>query len=183
MTFRLFDSLPPGRIFPAASLTSGEAFVQVDRLLDEAQCGPMFLRQPAIAEQVLQSIQFGVEIEHYELHAWAIMPNHVHILFTPRVNVSKLLSSLKGATAKRANLLLGRTGKPFWQDESYDHLVRPDGEFQRIRRYIENNPVSACLVASPEEYVWSSAGRPERPPQAGGLPHTSGHTPGNNTKL
>src|SRR5437867_3398209 len=37
--------------------------------------------------------------------------------------------------------------------------------------YFENNPVTACLAARPEEYAWSSAGRPERPPQAEGLPH------------
>ena len=56
-------------------------------------------------------------------------------------------------------------GKPFWQDESYDHLIRNDEEFRRTQRYIENNPVRACLLCKPEDYVWSSAGRPGRPPQ------------------
>ncbi|MCW5980102.1 MAG: transposase, partial [Bryobacteraceae bacterium] len=96
---------------------------------------------------VLTSLEYGVEAEHYQLHAWVVMPNHVHPLLTPQVSVSRLLGSLKGATAKQANLLLRRTGKPFWQDESYDHLVRNEGEFERIWRYIENNPVSACLAA------------------------------------
>ena len=136
----------------------------MDRLLDRARCGPTFLKQPAIAQEVLASIQHGAEIAHYEMHAWVIMPNHVHLLLTPNVNVSRLLGSLKAATAKRANLLLGRTGQSFLQDESYDHLVRNDEEFRRIRRYIENNPVAACLAVSPEEYAWSSARRPERPP-------------------
>ena len=54
--------------------------------------------------------------------------------------------------------MLGLTGKPFWQDESYDRLVRDRLEFERIRRYIENNPVRAGLVAAPEDYPWSSAG-------------------------
>ncbi len=103
------------------------------------------------------------------------MPNHVHLLLTPQVSLSKLLGSLKAATAKRANLLLHRSGQPFWQDESYDHLVRDGDEFRRIQRYIENNPVTACLAATPEEYTWSSAGRPARPPQAGGLPHDEPH--------
>jgi len=107
---------------------------------------------------------------HYELHSWVIMPNHVHLLLTPQVSVSKLLGSLKAVTAKRANRLLQRSGQPFWQDESFDRLVRNGEEFRRIQRYIENNPVSACLSATPEEYRWSSAGRPGRPPQAQGLP-------------
>jgi len=55
---------------------------------------------------------------HYELHSWVIMPNRVHLLLTPQTSVSKLPGSLKAATAKRANLLLQRSGQPFWQDES-----------------------------------------------------------------
>ncbi len=143
----------------------------MDRLLDHARYGPTFLRQPAVAQQVQASLEYGVQLGHYHLHAWVIMPNHVHLLFTGQVSVSKLLGSLKAASAKRANLLIGRTGQPFWQDESYDHLVRNGEEFRRIQRYIENNPVTACLVAHPEEYAWSSAGRPERPLQAEDLPH------------
>jgi REP element-mobilizing transposase RayT len=143
----------------------------MDRLLDHARSGPMFLRQPEIAQVVLTSIDYGVEIGHYELHAFAIMSNHVHLLLTPHINVSKLLCSLKRATARKANLLLCRTGQPFWQDESYDHLVRNGEEFRRIQRYIEYNPVKAGLVARPEDYPYSSAGRPTRPPQATSLPH------------
>jgi putative transposase len=48
-----------------------------------------------------------------------------------------------GITARRANAMLGLTGKSFWQDESYDHLVRNDSESDRIRNYIEQNPVRA----------------------------------------
>jgi putative transposase len=157
VTFRLRDSLPASRPFPASDLTSGEAFLTMDRLLDQARCGPTFLRKHAIAELVLASLQHGSEIEHYELHSWVIMPSHLHLLLTPQVSLSKLLGSLKAATAKRANLFLQRTGQPFWQDESYDHLVRSGDEFQRIRRYIENNPVAAGLAGTPEQYLWSSA--------------------------
>ena len=138
-------------------MTSGEAFVSMDRLLEETRSGPTFLRQPAIADVVLASLDHGAQIGHYDLHAWAIMPNHVHLLLTPVVSLSKLLGSLKTATATQANLLLHRTGQPFWQDESYDHVVRNEREFARIRLYIENNPARAGLVAFPEDYPWSSA--------------------------
>ena len=171
ITFRLHGSLPANRAFPSADLTSGEALVAMDRLLDQARSGPTFLRRPDIAQLVLNSIHYGAGIGHYQLHAFVIMSNHVHLLLTPHINVSKLLCSLKTATARRANLLLARTGQRFWQEESYDHLVRNGDEFRRIKRYIESNPVNACLVASPEEYTWSSAGRPEMPPQAESLPH------------
>ena len=156
ITFRLRGTLPASRPFPLANLTSGEAFVTMDRLLDQARCGPTFLKQPVIAGIVLASLQYGSAIKHYDLHAWVIMPNHVHLLLTPQVSISKLLNSLKAATARRANLILQRTGQPFWQDESYDHVVRHRDEFQRIQHYIENNPVAAGLVGTPEQYPWSS---------------------------
>jgi len=172
ITFRLTGSLPLGRRFPDSNLTSGEAFVANDCLLDAARSGPTFLRQDAISELVEASILYGVEARHYDLHAWVIMPNHVHLLLTPRIDMSQLLCSVKAVTAKRANLLLQRSGEAFWQDESYDHLVRNGEEFRRIKRYIENNPVRALLARTPQDYRWSSAfGRAESPPQAEGLPH------------
>jgi hypothetical protein len=55
--------------------------------------------------------------------------------------------------------MLALTGSSFWQDESYDHLVRDESEFQRIVEYIEMNPVNAGLVTMPEAFPWSSAGK------------------------
>ena len=88
------------------------------------------------------------------------MANHVHVLLTPLVAASKLQQSLKGFTARAANKILGRTGEPFGQRESYDHWVRNDSEFQRIVTYIENNPVTAGVAARADDYRWSSAYKP-----------------------
>ena len=67
--------------------------------------------------------------------------------------------------AKRANAILTLTGSLFWQEarlrvlgKSYDHLVRHEGEFEKIQNYIEENPVRAGLVREASEYRWSSAG-------------------------
>jgi putative transposase len=87
------------------------------------------------------------------------MSNHVHILLRPIENPPKVLQWLKGTTARHANQLLCRTGKPFWQRESYDHWVRDDNEFARIAAYIESNPVKAGLVEEAAKYRWSSAWR------------------------
>lgn len=89
------------------------------------------------------------------------MANHVHVLLLPKVALSRLLQSMKGATARQANVILGRTGETFWQAESYDHWVRDEGERHRIAAYIENNPVKTGLVARAEDYLWSSAARPD----------------------
>jgi putative transposase len=103
-------------------------------------------------------------LQRYALHAYVVMPNHVHMLMTPRIPVPQLTKALKGFTAKRANEMLGRTGNPFWQEESYDHLVRNAREGERIRFYIEQDPVRAGLVRDSSEYPWSSAGVTRRSP-------------------
>ena len=118
----------------------------------------MYLKQPEIAQVVVDSIHKGVDLGHYELGAFVVMANHVHLLIRSRIAPDRVLKSLKGATAREANRRLGRTGEPFWQKESYDHWVRNHSEFVRIRGYIESNPVKAGLVRNPEDFRWSSVG-------------------------
>src|SRR5262249_32275951 len=96
-------------------------------------------------------------LQYYDLHAFVVMSNHVHILISPLVDPSKLIQSVKEYSAWKANKLLKRVGEPFWQDESYDHWVRGNTEFERLCRYIEDNPVKAGLASKPEDYRWSSA--------------------------
>ncbi len=94
----------------------------------------------------------------YRLHAFVVMPNHVHLLVTPLEAVSTVMQSLKRFTARKGNGMLGLTGQPFWQDESYDRVAGDDREFDGMAHYIEWNPVRAGLAATPEEFLWSSAG-------------------------
>jgi len=101
----------------------------------------------------------GVSLGHYELRAWVLMANHVHVLLLPLISPSRLMQSIKGYTARQANLILGQTGRTFWQAESYDHWVRDNVELERIAAYIESNPVRAGVVDSADKYIWSSAGK------------------------
>ena len=156
ITFRLHDSLPPGRAFMPSSITSGEAFVHMDRLLDSGRSGPLFLRRPEIAVRIVDAIHRGAGTD-YQLHTWVVMPNHVHLLMTPNSDVSRIMQRIKGASAMECNRVMDRAGRPFWQRESYDHMVRGPEEFERIARYIEQNPVKAGLTDSPERWPWSSA--------------------------
>ena len=165
LTWHLHGSLPHARYPPPEKMNSGQAFVWMDRYLDTAQAGPHYLRQPRIAEAVVETIHYAAETLHcYDLHAYVVMPNHVHLLVTPHVAPPRLLKSVKNFSAKRANELLGRKGNPFWQSESYDRWVRSEKEFHRIWSYIEQNPVKASLAKRPEDYPWSSAA-PGRQPQ------------------
>ena len=168
VTWRLFDTLPRGTGTPACGLSAaGKRFVEIDRRLDTTSTGPVWLKNPQVAEKVVATIRRGDSmLKQYLLHAYVVMPNHVHLLISPLVPLARITKGIKGVSSRDANQILGRTGKPFWQDESFDHWVRNEGEFDRIAAYIENNPVTAGLVARAEDWQWSSALN-RRPAQAG----------------
>ncbi|HXP85811.1 MAG TPA: transposase [Bryobacteraceae bacterium] len=170
LTWRLHGSLPANRSFPATD--SGQAFLNMDPILDVARTGPLYLAMPKIARVVIDALHYrDRHLHHLQLHSFVVMPNHVHVLMTLLVEVSKVTQSLKRFTARECNRILGLTGQPFWQDESYDRLVRNQAEFQRIANYIEMNPVKAGLVSTPEEFPWSSARPIDNRPQVINLPH------------
>ncbi|MCE5307816.1 MAG: transposase [Acidobacteriales bacterium] len=157
VTWRLKGSLPRERCFYRESLRSGESFLALDRLLDTSRSGPSYLPQPDVAELVTEQLREAASEGLSTLHAYVVMPNHVHALWTPRIALAELVRHVKGAAARLANKLLSRAGQPFWQEEYFDHLVRNEQEFDRIRRYIEWNPVRASLVTDPRDFTWSSA--------------------------
>ncbi len=162
LTWRLFGSLPASartaRNGCATKDSPGERFALLDRTLDKCSAGPFWLTDARIADCVVELIRKGDSVlGYFALHAFVVMPNHVHLLITPKLPVRRIMNGMKGATAREANRILGRKGKHFWQDESFDHWVRSPRELARIRAYIENNPVSAGLAAKPEEWPWSSA--------------------------
>ncbi|MCL4523596.1 MAG: transposase [Acidobacteria bacterium] len=161
LTWRLHGSLPANVIRELKSSKfsdPGRQFHHADCYLDTASNGPLWLKDPRVAQLVVHALQFGSKEQNkYQLHAYVVMANHVHMLLSPLTPLRRITQSLKGFTAREANALLRRTGRRFWQDESFDHWVRDLEEFARIVTYIENNPVKAGLVAKPELWPWSSA--------------------------
>ncbi len=142
----------------------------MDRLLAQDSAGPLYLQRPEIAQMVVEAIRYRDPVQ-YRLHSFVVMPNHVHILITPKVPVAGMMQSLKRFTVRQANRILAVTGRPFWQDESYDRLVRTDDEFDRIARYIEMNPVHAGLVTEPGQFPWCTSRPIANRPQVTNLPH------------
>jgi putative transposase len=116
------------------------------------------MKDPRVADCIVAVIKRGENpLAQYELHAYVVMANHIHILITPKISAAKITNGLKGVAAREANKILGRIGTHFWQDESFDRWVRNESEFERIKTYIECNPVTAGLVKNPEDWPWSSA--------------------------
>lgn len=145
-------------------------FQQVDRLLDAIISGPVFLANPGVASLVKDQLhRFDGEL--YDLIAYCIMPNHVHLLIDTGIQfpedlppdfeeqhfhtpLHNILKKIKGPTAVGANRLLGRKNR-FWRRESFDYLIRNDREFDRICAYILNNPVKAGLAKTWSDFPFS----------------------------
>ena len=132
---------------------------KVERYLDQG-AGACHLRCPDIAEMASDALRH-FHGQQYILDDWVVMPNHVHLILwpMPEFTLSEILKGRKQFTAKQANRMLGRTGRPFWQIESFDHWIRNDEEKSRLRRYIRCNPLKAGLCATPEMWRWGSAWR------------------------
>ena len=151
--------MPQPRALSRLNGATGIVFRDCDRQLDCAGFGPVWMRQPAVAYEVTETILAADEKRRLcRLHAFVVMPNHVHLLLTPLRPLCEVTKWIKGASARRANQLLQRTGMPFWQDESFDHWVRSQEEFAKIERYIAENPVRGGLVDEPSLWPWSSTG-------------------------
>jgi putative transposase len=95
----------------------------------------------------------------YELaiHAYALMPNHVHILATPKtvLSASKVMQSIGRRYAQLFNQTHG-TSSTVWEGRFKSCLIDPEAYFLLVQKYIEQNPVRAGLVNKPEEWSWSS---------------------------
>ena len=149
-------------------------FAEFDKIIDN-QPAVRYLTNHRLAQQVQNSLLYFAGMR-YDLLAFVVMPSHYHWLFHPRSDWVEtqvelghkvlgakrrtprqlIVKSINGFSARECNRFLNRAGQ-FWQDECYDHVVRDDGELLRIIAYIENNPVKAGLVGSPEDWRWSSA--------------------------
>ncbi|MBI5470834.1 MAG: hypothetical protein HY961_00670 [Ignavibacteriae bacterium] len=152
-------------------------FHKFEDLLNGASTGPRWLGEMPVASIVKEAMHYR-DGNAYDLFAYTIMPNHIHIVFSLErfgeslyepverlaesfrggartgYAVTDLIGSLKKHTALEANKILHRAGA-FWQHESYDHVVRTGEELERTIWYVLNNPVKANLVDSWEEWPWT----------------------------
>ncbi len=162
-------------------------FKKFEEVLDNAQTGPLWLKETAVAGLVDEALRHR-DGKVYRLDAFCVMPNHVHAVFAPylteelaaalaekriqarqaalkqvlpvdadektcRFVLASIMGALKGWTARRCNEILHRH-EQFWQHESYDHIIRRPGEWERVVNYVINNPVKAGLVANAQDWPW-----------------------------
>jgi hypothetical protein len=111
VSWRLAGSAPPRS--PAILTLENTGRIWTPRKeRDGLEAGPFWLQDPRIAGVVSGALRYGETVRRlYVLHAWVIMPNHIHVIFEPSVAVPGLMRWLKGRTSRLANRILGRTGR------------------------------------------------------------------------
>lgn len=191
VTWRLADSLPQSKLQEIEetqkSFFSGhpepwdEATLhlyrknitkEMESFLDSGS-GACVMKDPEIRQNVEAALRFFDGLR-YRLHAFVVMPNHVHVLFECFSShpLSTVLHSWKSYTAKVVNQTLGRQGT-LWQDESWDRLIRNEKHYLNCVDYIhDNNPDLACILTQTENI-------PIRSTSTGSTP--TGNTPTGST--
>jgi REP element-mobilizing transposase RayT len=157
-TFRLADSLPAGKLeelrdararwlavhpTPLSPDDAAEYHARFEETAErwlDAGHGECLLRASGARRAVEDAIRH-FDGDRYTLHAFVVMPNHVHVLFTPAedVAIGNILHSWKSFSAKTVNAALHRTGT-VWEKESWDRFIRNRRHFVRTLAYIRSNP-------------------------------------------
>ena len=164
VTFRLADSLPEEKRIalederkawlaqhpqPWDETTTRDYYARFDAHLQEwldAGYGACVLADD-LRRRLVEDVLAHFAGERYELYAFVVMPNHVHVLFQPtgEWSMSEIVASWKKFAAREINQSLGREG-PLWQKESFDTLVRSERHFRTIVSYIKRNDLAKAWV-------------------------------------
>ena len=179
VTFRLADSLPHEVVAPLIAArdrflsnhpkpwddaTEDEFHrlfsVKLDTYLDAGH-GSCALRH-ATAAQIVAERLHHFDAQRYDLHNYVIMPNHVHVLFSPHDNktLPDLIKSWKGISSRLIRAARLSDVNPFWQPDYFDRLIRSPQHFAKVSRYIEDNPTQARIP--PNHYLHWTAPEKER---------------------
>lgn len=112
----------------------------------------------AMANIVVEQIVGCRDRGFYKLHAFVVMPDHLHVLLTPSetTTVEKAMQMIKGGSAHRIGIEMPHKF-PIWHAGFHDRWMRDGEEYWKAKRYIEQNPVEAKMVEKPEDYAFSSA--------------------------
>ena len=139
--------------------------IKYDELLDQIKSGKHYLKRDEIASIVAEQIE-RFDGTYYDLLAYCIMSNHVHLLIDCSVQIKsndfdesytqldQIMHRIKGASSRFCNQALHKTGK-FWEHESYDIYIRDEKMLQNVISYILENPVKDKIVNHWRDYKWT----------------------------
>jgi putative transposase len=137
ITFRTKESVDSfvAKIYSQNLEKSKEEYL-IDKYLDSSKSGAYFYGE---VTEIMKKRLLLKEGDLYKTHAFSIMPNHVHLLILQIESLSKIVKYVKGGTAFEINRELGRSGA-FWHKNYFDKAIRDDEHYEKVYRYILENP-------------------------------------------
>jgi REP element-mobilizing transposase RayT len=174
ITYRLVDSLPKSKLIQLmGELQETESRdiktkrrMKIEKWLDAGH-GCCILQNPACARIVIEAWKYFDGVR-YDLVAWVVMPNHVHVLayFREGWPMGKVVNSWKSYTARKINKIIASQGggpklsdkscpTRLWQRGYWDRYIRSEAHFNHAIGYILQNPVTAGLVEKTQDWPFS----------------------------
>ncbi|MCM8537003.1 MAG: transposase [Lentisphaeraceae bacterium] len=163
ITYRLADSLPKEVLGARASSpqSSAKERMEIEEYLDKGY-GSCVLKDPQNAQTVVDAWNF-FDKKRYDLLAYVVMPNHVHLLVKTYkcFPLRSLIHSWKSFTSNEINKYLeANAGRmpalpAVWQEDYWDRFIRDGNHFKSAVKYILENPVKAGLVDKWQDWRWS----------------------------
>lgn len=116
--------------------------------------GQRLLQSERNASLLIDVLRTCVSKRAFRVHDFVIMPDHIHLLFTPaeEISLERAMQFIKGGFSFRL-----KAHGPVWQPSFSNHRIRNFEDYESHREYIRMNPVRAGLVGRPEKYPYSSA--------------------------
>ncbi len=149
ITFRTHDSLDDFiKKIRDENISSREQEYKIDQYIDKSPKG-CYLNNEVL--DYLHGYFISNNKSFYNLVAFSIMPNHVHMLFKQNIELPKIMKQIKGATAFEINKMLQRRGI-FWETNYYDKVIRDEAHFESVYDYIAYNALKADLVDAKERF-------------------------------
>ncbi len=141
ITFRTQDSIDPylKKIAQLELATNKKQFL-IDQYLDLSKVGAYLNGEVLL---LLSDYIKSHDKNIYDLIAFCIMPNHIHILIKPLYELNKVMQIIKGGSAKLINKSMLTNGR-FWAPGYYDKLIRNENHLLLVYQYIKNNPLVLC---------------------------------------
>ncbi|MCC7377330.1 MAG: transposase [Verrucomicrobiales bacterium] len=161
VTFQLEDACPAELRAQWHKTLAGEKDAKQRQWLEsclEQGRGKCLLKHPELASTVDAALRFH-NGHRYELRAWVVMPNHVHVLLVLRdMPLGRVVGHWKRYTSRKAAKIIGNSvSGGIWAADYWDTYMRDAEHERRVVRYIENNPTKAHLVLDPCQWDWGSA--------------------------
>jgi len=115
--------------------------------------------KPSINEKVINTLKESVRLYGYNLIAYCLMPDHLHILVQASDNPRDLRVFVRGfksycSVANRSVATPVATNIKLWQRGFYEHILRKEDNVADVSAYILSNPVRKGLVQERGQYKW-----------------------------